>query len=67
MVITSNKIFMDLLRKTRCKSYTVRADCSLGLIFFPQFSAEMPENYLVLRPVEQIAAVRGNCGKFPGL
>ena len=29
--------------------------------------SEMPENYLVLRPVGQIVAVRGNCGKFPGL
>ena len=30
-------------------------------------SSELPENYLVLRPVGQIVAVRGNCGKFPGL
>ena len=34
-------------------------------LFAPSF--KMPENYSVLRPVEQIVAVRGNCGKFPGL
>ena len=43
-----------------------RAYQQLQTSFFAS-SSEMPENYLVLRPVGQIVAVRGNCGKFPGL